>query len=76
MNHEAKVNFWHLYRDTITGYEGTCTGVAFYPDGEPMVELTPTLDKDGNVRAAKWFGQGRLKEINEDMRSFGIGRIR
>ena len=54
---ESKCEFHDKYRDTITGFEGRCTGIAFYADQDTGILLTPTLNKDGDFRSSHWTSQ-------------------
>lgn len=65
---ESACEFNRKYRDRITGFEGHCTGIAFYPDQDAGALLTPTLDNDGRMRPAHWFPQSRLEAVDDSRR--------
>jgi len=60
------------YRDKVTGFEGTGTSLCFDLYGCVQLALSPTLDKDGNIREGKWFDLSRLEKIGSDLRAVEI----
>lgn len=49
------------YRDGITGFEGTCTGLCAYITGCNQALVVPRA-KDGEAKEGKWFDTSRLTE--------------
>lgn len=54
-----------MYRDRISGFEGTCTGKAQYISGCDQVLLTPPVGKEGELRDSAWFDDERLHTLND-----------
>lgn len=70
---ESKCEFHDKYRDTITGFEGRCTGIAFYADQDTGILLTPMLNKDGDFRSSHWIPESRVEAVDDSARSIGLG---
>ena len=52
--------------DTVTGMNGTITGIVTYLTGCDQIVLTPKLNKDGEYQSGRWFDINRM-EINADV---------
>ena len=70
---KSTCEFNHKYRDQITGFEGRCTGIAFYSDQDTGILLTPTLNKEGDFRSAHWFPESRLESVGNSIKPMGLG---
>ena len=54
-------------RDTISGFEGICTGRSVYLNGCVHVWVAPTeLDKDGDMRKAQWIDEPQLEIVKKE----------
>jgi hypothetical protein len=52
------------YKDMVTGFEGTATGLVKYITGCNQVLLVPKVDNEGKCRESHWFDVQRVKEID------------
>ena len=52
-------------RDKVTGFRGVVIGRAEYLYGCAQYGLAPKANKDGEVRAAQWFDEGRIEVIGK-----------
>ncbi len=48
------------YRDSMTGFEGTCAGICEYLYGCRQALIVPLLDKDGRKVDGEWIDEQRL----------------
>lgn len=53
------------YRDTVTGFEGTCTATGQFLHGIDRAGLEAGLDKDGKPQELRWFDAPRLEAVAE-----------
>lgn len=58
---KAKFNLKDYVEETITGFTGRITAIAFYLDREPMY-LIENIDTT-NRPIEYWYGESRLEEI-------------
>ena len=56
---EAKFNLKDFVKETITGFTGTITAIAFYEDREPMY-LIESIDTT-NRPIECWYGESRIE---------------
>ena len=57
-----KIKLGEKYRDKITGFSGTCTGLSQYISGCDQALLVPPVKDDGTYIAGNWFDDDRLVE--------------
>jgi len=56
-------NLGKLGRDKVTGFEGIIVGIAYHLYGCATYGLTPKVAKNGEVKNASWFDEGRIEII-------------
>lgn len=60
VTHDLNVVLGKVYRDSITGFTGTCTGTCKYISGCDQVLLVPKVKDDGTYIEGHWFDDVRL----------------
>jgi hypothetical protein len=63
--HNPKIEFGRKYRDRVTGFVGTCTGMASYISGCDQVSLVPEVT-DGKYPEGVWLDDERLIDVATD----------
>lgn len=55
------------FKDRVTGFEGTCTGVADYISGCSQALIIPTVGEKGEFRPGEWFDVQRLEATGAEV---------
>ena len=56
-----KIEFGDKVKDTITGFSGVVTALAYYSTGCNQALIQPELGKDGEWQDARWFDFERVQ---------------
>ena len=59
------INLGDKVRDTITGFEGICTGRTVYLNGCISINVEGALKKDGE-RSSEWFDEQRIEFVERN----------
>lgn len=62
------VEFGKVYRDRITGFEGTCTGYTSYISGCDQVLLQPQFNPEKPELCGRWYDDDRLIDVEAEQR--------
>jgi hypothetical protein len=66
MSKKPIIEFGEVYRDRISGFQGTCTGKSSFISGCDQVLLTPTVGSDGGFKEGNWFDDERLIDVQTE----------
>lgn len=67
-----KVRLGEIYRDTVSGFEGTATGRAEYLDSTPDARIEAETGKLGDEKT-RWIKEARLVPVTTQAPGFGGG---
>lgn len=59
------VEFGKVYKDRITGFEGTCTGYTSYISGCDQVLLQPVFNAEKEI-SGRWLDDDRLIDVEAE----------
>lgn len=59
----TRIEFGKKYRDTVTGFEGVCTGIVRHQFGCVRACLQPKAKDDGTIPESVWFDEESLEDI-------------
>lgn len=59
------------YRDTVTGFQGICTGWCTYISGCNQLLLVPPVDKEGKLVEAHWYDEQRCEKVDAERMVIG-----
>ena len=71
---QPQIEFDKKYKDRITGFTGTCTGIVHYISGCDQALLLPTVGEDGKFVSGQWFDDERLIDVESGERVARISR--
>lgn len=60
------IEFGKVYRDSITGFEGICTGKSQYITGCDQILIVPKVDNEGKFQSGQWFDDSRLVDVEAE----------
>lgn len=64
---ESKIKFGTKARDRVTGFTGIVTGHCKYMYGCDQYDLKPQVDEKNNYQEGRWFDEGRIEVITENV---------
>lgn len=56
----AEIQIGQSGRDRVTGFSGTCVGIATYISGCTQACIAPKIGNDGAFRQSEWFDIQRI----------------
>ena len=59
---ESDVALGIVYKDVVTGFVGTATGITKYLSGCSQVLLVPKVKEDGSFIEGRWFDVQRIEQ--------------
>jgi len=61
-----EIELGKVYRDSISGFEGVCTGFSSFIAGCDQALIAPKVDKDGKHVSGRWFDDMRLIDVEAE----------